>query len=176
MPEDIFLRNVGYNKLSVVILEGGSYPALINSSSSSNESSGTGEQDGNGERSSIKISVVFIPEGFEPGQKVKVNYPDGSNDRTVIPPRSRWSFKNCDGDPRPFFITHKHSNNSSIHKTSAKQDQHQQYSTSSTSRKKVRSINPMDNSLDVACCCLPSLGVYDSICPYHGIASHSVVR
>lgn len=47
---------------------------------------------------------VFVPDKFEPGEKINVHVPGGTKVQTCIPPRSEWSFHNCNGEPRPFFL------------------------------------------------------------------------
>mmetsp|Transcript_38080 Transcript_38080/g.80183 ORF Transcript_38080/g.80183 Transcript_38080/m.80183 type:complete len:209 (-) Transcript_38080:69-695(-) len=155
--EEFFHRKGKTSNPHIILSDKGSDPPSTNFESNSTESSMGDKQCG------IKVLIVFIPDGFEPGQKVKVNYPDGNKARTVIPPRSKWGFKNCNGEPRPFFITNNNPSNvpSSREKTSAKRDQ--EYSL--TSRKKVHFNDRF------VCQCSPSLGVFDSICPHHGSVS-----
>lgn len=50
------------------------------------------------------IMKVVVPDGKGPGQKLKVRCPDGKKVRAIVPPREDWSFQNCGGEPRPFFL------------------------------------------------------------------------
>ena len=52
----------------------------------------------------LPIMKVYVPDGFDPGRKLKVRGPDGRKVRMAVPPRSLWSFQNCGGEPRPYFL------------------------------------------------------------------------
>lgn len=176
MSEDIFLRN-GISPKSSIISDDKSSPPSGNSSCHSIETSCSDNQDGHTQGKSRQTTRVFFADGLEPGQKVIVRYPDGSKVRVDIPPESEWRVKSYNGRPRPFFLVSVNPNarivvsstpppsiGFSEHKSSQKQDQH----CSTNSRKKVRFID----SSEMICQCTPSLGVYDSICPYHGTGSY----
>eukprot|EP00579_Thalassiosira_antarctica_P011808 CAMPEP_0201926058 /NCGR_PEP_ID=MMETSP0903-20130614/15105_1 /ASSEMBLY_ACC=CAM_ASM_000552 /TAXON_ID=420261 /ORGANISM="Thalassiosira antarctica, Strain CCMP982" /LENGTH=178 /DNA_ID=CAMNT_0048463791 /DNA_START=139 /DNA_END=675 /DNA_ORIENTATION=- len=176
MSEDIFLRN-GKSRKPSIISEDESSPPSVNSSCHSIETPCSDNQDGHTQGISRQIMRVFIADGLEPGQKVKVSYPDGSKVRVDIPPQTEWRFKSYNGKPRPFFLVSVNPNARIVvsstphppigfngHTSSQKQDQH----CSTNSRKKVRFID----SSEMICQCAPSLGVYDSICPNHGTGSY----
>mmetsp|Transcript_20729 Transcript_20729/g.43283 ORF Transcript_20729/g.43283 Transcript_20729/m.43283 type:complete len:218 (-) Transcript_20729:239-892(-) len=48
---------------------------------------------------------IFVPDKLEPGKIVEVHVPGGTKLQTCIPPRSEWSFQNCNGESRPFFLS-----------------------------------------------------------------------
>ena len=144
-PEDVLLRN---EKSCRPLVNNGKESL----STSSNRPSFTEDQN-------IAPCKVFISDGLEPGQKVRVRLPCGAKMQTVVPDKSTWKFKNCSGRPRPYFIV-------SVHPSDRKLIRSKEHS--SQSRKKVQFAEP--TRLASACQCIPSLGVYDSICPIHGIA------
>mmetsp|Transcript_5060 Transcript_5060/g.9893 ORF Transcript_5060/g.9893 Transcript_5060/m.9893 type:complete len:282 (-) Transcript_5060:256-1101(-) len=100
----------GFKKLkckisSIVTNDGSSSPPLtIRPPSHPIENSSVDNQGRETQAKLIKILKVFVPQGLEPGRTVKVRHMDGSLVQTDIPPRSKWIFQNCNGEPRPFFL------------------------------------------------------------------------
>mmetsp|Transcript_13178 Transcript_13178/g.27969 ORF Transcript_13178/g.27969 Transcript_13178/m.27969 type:complete len:177 (+) Transcript_13178:1-531(+) len=174
MSEDIFLIKGTKRSWPILPEDGLGTPSMCSSShsSTSSESCCVDILDDQYHRSNKQVFLVLIPDGIEPDEKMKVSYPNGRMTPAVVPPRSQWGFKNRNGEPRPFFIV---SYSSSVHPTppliglsrrKARQERDQAHP--SNSAKKVHS----DDKLDTTCQCSLSLGVYDSMCPYHGTAHH----
>mmetsp|Transcript_30263 Transcript_30263/g.54802 ORF Transcript_30263/g.54802 Transcript_30263/m.54802 type:complete len:195 (-) Transcript_30263:215-799(-) len=107
MPEDAFLKRngVAYNS-SVIPIDDTSVPPcqpaessyLLNNSKRLHQTRQT-----RGKKCKENMRV-FIPPGLEPAQRVKVRYPNGTTLRMVVPPRSKWLYKNCNGSIRSFFV------------------------------------------------------------------------
>ena len=118
---------------------------------------------------SIQIVRVFIPDGLQAGQKVKLHYLEGSNKvQTIdIPPRSTWRFENCNGEPRPFFFVPIITQDSSTVASHSSTSPTKPRRTESKSKKKQNKSHPAKSGKK-ACHCAVSIGVYDSFCPHHG--------
>ena len=170
MSEDIFLRNDLTQKPSITSSEDDSSPPSINYSCHSADLTYDENQriQTQGRNRSI-LMRAFIPDGLEPGQKVKVQYPDGSKMKTEIPPRTKWVFINHHGEPRPsFMVVPVPAEPCSVFTapppciaTSHKEEKRE-------SEPKLRNKVHFAEQSTSVCQCTPSLGVYDSICPYHG--------
>lgn len=179
LSEDIFPRKGIPRESSITSADNGSSPPSLNSFHRVTDiffaDDGCGQPQGKDRR--LIRGLAFVPDGFGPGQKVKLRYSDGNKVEADIPPRSEWQFMNCNGEPRPFFLIRVDQNGRSVvlrsshppmkfslHTSSPKREQNR----SAKSRKKVHFIE----SSQMDCQCAPSLGVHDSICPYHGMISH----
>lgn len=105
VTEDIFLRNgIPFKQLSMQDDKLSSPPSKGSSSPTSHNSFVT--KIGSNARASKPVLVmkVVVPAGLAPGKNVKLRYIDGSEFRARVPPRDQWSFENCDGEPRAFFL------------------------------------------------------------------------
>mmetsp|Transcript_14731 Transcript_14731/g.26722 ORF Transcript_14731/g.26722 Transcript_14731/m.26722 type:complete len:191 (+) Transcript_14731:47-619(+) len=118
-----------------------------------------------------KNVIVFILAGMEPGQKLKIHYSSGTTLRTRVPPRSKWMSKNCSGTPRRFFLVPVPAEPIQTLPPSDEFSQHEIFCPMqekcrrpSKSMKNVHCSNPSGT----VCQCSHSLGVYDSMCPFHG--------
>ena len=153
MPEDSFLRN------EAASCDDDPDSPSDSSSHSYDVVQNERECEARGKSKQVQVMRVFIPDGLEPGQRVKVSYPDGTKMRAEIPARSKWRFRNCNGTPKPYFFVPVEPLVSSV--TSNKP-------TASSGKKKVQFVNSRAGS-NKPCECVPSLGVYDSACTRHGL-------
>ena len=116
---------------------------------------------------------VFIPPGLEPSRRVKVRYPNGTTIRTVVPPRSKWQCKDCNGSIRSFFVVPVPADDpAQTTLQPASQYSHHSHSrrTQDKCRRPTKSIKKVHFSTQSDTVCQysllpPSLGVNDSMCP-----------
>lgn len=128
---------------------------------------------------SVEAKGVFVPEGVQPSQKVKIRFPNGTTRVTTVPDQSKWMAKKSgNGASRPFFLAFmptKSESASFVSRELHPSEELSQYRNASPSmqpkpkrpsklKEKVRFSTP----LGTVCQCSPSLGFYDSMCPCHG--------
>mmetsp|Transcript_15582 Transcript_15582/g.33752 ORF Transcript_15582/g.33752 Transcript_15582/m.33752 type:complete len:223 (-) Transcript_15582:91-759(-) len=118
------------------------------------------------EKSTREKIGLFIPAGMKPGQRVKVRYSNGTKLRTIIPPRSKWMAKNCNGTLRSFFLVPVDpcATNVSETQTSSIAFGEGENMFPAKSVKKVR----FSTQSCTVCQCTPSMSRYDPMCPFHG--------
>mmetsp|Transcript_26093 Transcript_26093/g.55059 ORF Transcript_26093/g.55059 Transcript_26093/m.55059 type:complete len:206 (+) Transcript_26093:48-665(+) len=158
MSEDIFLRNRISPKSSVMSDDGSPAPSI---DSSCHSSECLDNQDDH-EEDKVKVMRVFISDGLEPGQEVKVHDPSGKTTRTCIPPRSEWCSKNCNGEPRSYFLLTQMMDSEGNKVSNRVKDEN------CSAKSMVNALGKVKDH----CLCSPSLRVFDSTCPYHNAGVH----
>lgn len=120
-----------------------------------------------------RVVKVYIPDEMGQGQKVKISGPGIRKVRAIIPPRAKWRFQNCGGEPRPYFLV------LCIVDPDAAAPR-RRHSTGSCRQAPVTEEDPPTNvgrrvsfqdASGTVCRCVLSEGVFDSFCPIHGTDS-----
>ena len=123
------------------------------------------------ESNTRKNVIVFILAGMEPGQKLKIRYSSGTTLRTRVPPRSKWMSKNCSGTPRRFFLVPVPAEPIQTIPLSDAFSYHEIFCLMQEKcrrpAKSMKNVHCSDPS-ETVCQCSHSVGVFDSMCPFHG--------
>jgi len=108
VPEDVFLKVNGAACIPCIVPFDEDcvppYPQSAERSDLKNKSKQLHQNCQTRGEKSKEMMRVFIPPELEPAQRVKVRYPNGTTLRTVVPPRSKWLYKTCNGRIRSFFV------------------------------------------------------------------------